>query len=132
MAGEASAFIDGFDHAFLISRDLDMLLSKRLSISMYTDSKQLFDAMTRGKHTSERRLMIEIMAVRQAYRKLEIAGVALVSGDTNPAEGLSKINDNGSLYNKMKTMVDSTPVSQWRQRTSTPMQTPQLISLAAA
>lgn len=97
MGGEVVAFIDGFDHAFAFVSDLEMLQRRRLSVFMYMDSKQLFDSMARGKHTSESRQIIEIMAARQAYRRLEIAGVALVRRDVNPADGLSKTNASGAL-----------------------------------
>lgn len=87
----------GFDHAFSIARDLEAMLGKAMLVYLYTDSKQLFDALTKGKQTTERRLMIEIMAARQAYRRFEIAAIGLVRGEDNPADGLSKVNDNGAL-----------------------------------
>lgn len=124
--------MDGFDHAVLRSRDLEMLLSKMLGVFMNTDSKQLFKAMTSIKHTTERRLLVKFMGARQAYRKVKIAEIALVCGDADPADSLTKINDNGALSNIMRTMVDSTPVSQWIQRTGAPMQAPPLINEAAA
>ena len=34
---------------------------------MYTDSKQPFDVTTREAHTTEKRLMVKIMAIREAY-----------------------------------------------------------------
>ena len=54
---------------------------------MYTDSKQLFDVITRAAHTTEKRFMVEIMAARETYNRYEISNVGLVPGDSNPADG---------------------------------------------
>lgn len=64
---------------------------------MFTDSKQLFDALTRRKQTTEKRLMIDIASAREAYKKFEIQAVGLIRGDQNPADGLTKDHDNGAL-----------------------------------
>lgn len=95
MGGEVAAFMEGFNHAFSIARDLQTMLGRSMKVYTITDSKQLFDALTKGKHTTERRLMIDIMAARQAYRRFEIAAIELIRGADNPADGLSKVKDNG-------------------------------------
>lgn len=120
MAGEVCAFMDGFDLGFAIAADLEMTLHRKLSMFMYTDSKQLFDAMTEGKHTAERRLMVDILAARQSYRRFEIEGVAVVPGDVSPADALSKAKGNDALDRLMATSVDETPVEQWIERDNLP------------
>lgn len=92
--GGFTTFMEGFDYSFSILKILEMLLSKKLSVFIYTDSKQLIRAMTKGNHTTKRRLIIKIMAAKQAYPKLKIAKLALASEHTNPADILSKVNDN--------------------------------------
>lgn len=76
------------------------------------DLKQLFDATTRGEHSTERRLMVDILAARQAYRRFEIEGVALIKVDVNLADALSKIKDNNSVYKIIANRIDPTPVQQ--------------------
>lgn len=56
LAGVVCAFMDALGHCFAISVDMEVLLGDRLSIVMYTDSKQLCNAMTKEKHTTKRRL----------------------------------------------------------------------------
>ena len=57
---------------------------------MYTDSKQLFDVVTRPAHTNRKRLLVKIMAVLEACNRYEILNVGLVPGDSNAADGLIK------------------------------------------
>lgn len=45
-------------------------------------------------HTIDKRLMVEIMAAREAYKRYEIFNVDLVPGDFNPTDGLTKLKIN--------------------------------------
>lgn len=119
MGGEVYAFADAFDKAFVIRKDMENTLGVKLPLHMFTDSKQLFDAMTKGQQTTEKRLMIDISAAREAYRKFDISRVGLVSTLHNPADGLSKIKDNGALRDLIITGRDSCPVQQWIVRDET-------------
>ena len=90
MAGEVFAFSAVFDQAYVTRHDLQVVLNTTIGLTMYTDSKQLFDVITKAAHTTEKSLMVEIMAAREAYNRHEISNVGLVSGDSNPADGLTK------------------------------------------
>lgn len=96
------------------------MLGSELPLDILTESKQLFDAMTKGQQTTENLLMIDISAVRQAYRKFEISQVGLVSTRHNPADGLTKVKGNGALEKMLSTEHDTCPVEQWiiRQHSS--------------
>lgn len=120
MGGETCALLDAFDAAFAVSADLKMALGRELYIAMFTDSKQLFDALVRGKRTTERRLMIEIHSVRQSYQSFEISRIGLVRGTDNPADGVSKIGHNGALDRLLDTQMDNTDVIEWIERTHRP------------
>lgn len=113
MAGEVCVFIDGFDLGFTMTADLELLLKHRLNIYIFTDSKQLFDAITKGMHNMERRLMVDILAARQSYRCFEIKDVALIKGDVNAADALLKIKGSDSLYKMMVSGIDSAIVEHW-------------------
>lgn len=97
MGEEVAAFMEGFDNAFSISRDLEAMLGHDVLVHMYTDSKQRFDALTREKYTTERRLMTEIVAARQEYHRLEIAATGPNRREDNPANGFNNVEDNGAL-----------------------------------
>lgn len=89
MDAEVYAIVEVFDAAYLIAEDLKMTHETGLNLFMYTDSLQLFVALTRGSAISERRLMIDILAPRQSYKRFEITGASHISDADNPANGLT-------------------------------------------
>lgn len=66
MAGEVDALTAAFDCAFIIKHDLEVIYGQRIPITLMTDSKQIFDVITKATHTTEKRLMIDIAARREA------------------------------------------------------------------
>lgn len=62
MAGEIYAFGEGFEKVFTIMFALQKIYQQAIPITMLTDSKQMFDAITKASHTTEKRLMIDITA----------------------------------------------------------------------
>lgn len=77
---------------------------------MLTVSKQLFDAIVKGRRTTERRQMIEIGSVEQSYRSFEIPHIDLVRGCDNPANEPSKTGHNGYLNRLIGPHFDNTKV----------------------
>ena len=73
MAGETYAFSDAFDQAYVMKRDLEALYDKNMPLMMFTDSKQLFDVLTKASYPTEKRLMIDIASVRESYNTFEIS-----------------------------------------------------------
>lgn len=97
MAAEVYAFVEAFDAAHLRATNMQRTYVKKFQLFMYTDSLQLSDSITRGRRTNERRLMIDILATRQSYKRYEISGVGYISGVNNPADGLTKLGHNKVL-----------------------------------
>lgn len=118
MGGETYAFMEAFDAVYSLKDDLAALLDRKLEIRMMTDSKQLFDAITRGRRTTERRLSIDITAARDAYQRFEIDTICLIAGEHNPADALSKIGGNDSLL-KVMDGIDRTPIVEQIVRETT-------------
>jgi hypothetical protein len=67
------AFADGFDAAYSLKHDLQTVQKRSVDILMYTDSLSLFDVITKSSTTAEKRLMIDVVVVREAYDRMEIA-----------------------------------------------------------
>ena len=65
LGGEIMAFSDAFDDAMDLRHQLEQALQQKLPLQMLTDSKSLFDVISKGSRTSERRLMIYMASVRE-------------------------------------------------------------------
>ena len=117
LGGEVYAFTDGFDCAFVIRHDLQKQYGRNIPLQMRTDSKQMFDVITKASHTSERRLMIDIAATREAYNANEVSNVGLLGSENNVADGLTKPKYCKALEALLRTGKDENPVEQWIIRT---------------
>ena len=124
MAGEVYAFADAFDAAYILKHDLERVYGQPLPLVMLTDSKQMFDVITRASHTTEKRLMIDVAAARDAYNKHEISNVGLVKSEDNIADGLTKPGLCMALDEVLRTGVDKNPVQQWIIRSSSTSASP--------
>jgi hypothetical protein len=113
MSAETLAFADGFDRAFTLRAELKRLTGKHIPLLMLTDSAGLFDAITRHRQTTEGRLMIDIYAAREAYRKREMDNIALIRSQHNVADALTKVPGNGALLAVLKQHSVDHPVEQY-------------------
>ena len=55
MSGEVIAFSDLFDVAVTLAEEIGMMLARKVPVQLLTDSKSLFDAVSKGSRTSEKR-----------------------------------------------------------------------------
>lgn len=113
MAGEVYAFTTAFDEAFVLRYDLEQLYGRRIPLSLFTDSKQLFDVVTKASHPTEKRLMVDVAAARQAYNRYDISNVGLIASEDNLADPLTKERGCLALETVLRTGTDRTPVVQW-------------------
>ncbi len=72
LGAETYAFVDAFDFEYRAKTDLGKLLDRRVSLPIFTDSKSGFDFITKCSQTQERRLMIGVQAVGDAYAVQDI------------------------------------------------------------
>ena len=72
MGGEVYALAEGFDTLLTSKNTLSQIYAKTIQITMLTESKPMFDVITKALHTAEKRLMIDIAASRKAYNCHEI------------------------------------------------------------
>lgn len=65
MAAESYAFIEWFDAVFVVAIDSTAIHIINFPIYTFTDSKQLFDAVTTGRQITEKRKNGKIVMYRQ-------------------------------------------------------------------
>lgn len=97
MAGEVIAFADMSDAAVTINKELSSILGHIVPLQLLTDSKCLFDVISKGSRTSEKRLMLDIAVAREQFRVSDVSDIGLVRSASNLADGLTKAMQQASL-----------------------------------
>ena len=113
LAAEIYAFEACLDYCITLRHDLHSIVSQRLKIQLFKDSKSLFDTITKLTTLSEKRLLIDISAIRESYRAGDLDDVAHLSSEYNLADCLTKDKESSFLTSLMETGKLSHPVNQW-------------------
>jgi hypothetical protein len=58
---------------YLVKTTLDLILNKDILLIIYTDSKSFYNCLVKLGITQEKRLIIDIISIREAYKRKEIA-----------------------------------------------------------
>ena len=78
----------------MIVRQLDIPLPPTV---VYTDSYSLYECLVKLGTTKEKRLMIDIIALRQSYERRELTEVQWINRQDNPADIMTKATLNKIL-----------------------------------
>lgn len=85
------ALSDAFDMEFTLKHESVSMLSFRISLSMMTDIKSLYNVITRVFTRAEERIMIDLWTVKNAYTSFDENDVALIRSNFNIADALTKL-----------------------------------------
>lgn len=91
----------------ILVKTLANLLQTNIPLILCTDSKSLYDCRVRLGTTQEKRLMIDVMSLRQAYERREVAEIKWIHGVNNPADSMTK----AKASNALKTLIDNNRVN---------------------
>ena len=100
LASELYAMSNGFDMAACIKATVELILDLTVPLTICTDSKSLYDCLVKLGTTQEKRLMVDLMCLRQSYERREIADIMWIDGDSNPADAMTKSNACSALQEK--------------------------------
>jgi len=113
MAGEVIAFSDMFDIAVTLAEEIRTTFERRVPLHLLTDSKALFDIISKGSRTSEKRMMLDIAAAREGFRDRVISDIGFVRSTHNLADGLTKPMQQAALQAVLKSGRLTTHAEQW-------------------
>lgn len=113
LGGEVCAIAEAFDAAYTLKYDLENILKRKIPLTMFTDSKSLFDVITKYSDTTEKRLQIDLSSIREGYNCQDISHIAFIRRQHNPADSLTKITNNLVLENILKYNFIDHPIEQW-------------------
>src|SRR6266480_3773063 len=75
LAAELYAMSHSFDKEIVIKTTIEKILNRSIPLIVYTDSKSLYDCLVKLGTINEKRLMIDLLYLRQSYERREIAEV---------------------------------------------------------
>ncbi|KAF2749253.1 hypothetical protein M011DRAFT_465695 [Sporormia fimetaria CBS 119925] len=101
LASEIYGMVNGFDMGIAIATTLRMIVERlglaEIPLIICTDSYSLYECLVKLGTTKEKRLMIDIMALRQSYERREITEIRWINGEDNPADAFTKASPNRAL-----------------------------------
>jgi hypothetical protein len=107
LASELYGMMTGFDSGMALSttlnRIMDCLAVPRIPVVICSDSRSLYECLVKLGTTDEKRLMIDIMSLRESYEKKEISEVRWIDGRDNPADACTKKTPNSALEQLIST-----------------------------
>jgi hypothetical protein len=106
----------GFDITVAIKSTVDKILQTNLPLALCTDSKSLYDCLVRLGTTQEKRRMIDVMCLRQAYERRQITEVKWIDGEANPADAMTKGKPYAALQRLINTNQVDIQAAGWVER----------------
>ena len=118
LGAELYAMAHGFDAAVALKSTIDAILLDKapLPLVLCTDSKSLFDCVVKLGTTQEKRLMVDLMCIRQSYERREVTEVRWIDGPSNPADAMTKKSPCAALQRLVDDNVVAMGVKQWVER----------------
>jgi hypothetical protein len=93
--------INNLDLVYITVATLKIITNQRnlpeIPIILYIDSKFLYKCIMKLGITKEKRLIINIMAIRQAYEKKELFEICYIDRQDNPIDTITKLLPNKVL-----------------------------------
>ena len=106
----------GFDTVAALKSTIETILRKAIPLTLCTDSKSLYDCLVKLGTTREKRLMIDLMCLRQAYERREVAEIKWIDGNSNPADAMTKSKPCQALKDLIDTNTVRLNVTGWVER----------------
>ena len=114
LGAEIYAFSQCLDFVIALSHDSPTIVQRKVKTVTFTDSKSLFDTITKLRTVSEKRLLIEIVSIGESYTNADLSNVAHISSKHNIVNVFTESKaEKTILCTTMKTRKHSNPISQW-------------------
>ncbi|KHJ34052.1 hypothetical protein EV44_g3926 [Erysiphe necator] len=110
----------GVDVAFALSTTLKEITEQlgfpNAPTIICTESFSLYECMVKLGTTKEKRLMIDVMAIRESYERRELSEIRWINGDDNPADAMTKVSPTKSLELLVNTNKLTVRMEGWVER----------------
>ena len=107
----------GFDIGAAIKMTIEKILEMDyLPITLCTDSYSLYKYLVKLGTMQKKRLMIDIMCLRQSYKRCEITEILWIDGSSNPADAMTKPRPCQALRDLVDSNMINLKTSSWVER----------------
>jgi uncharacterized protein (DUF2384 family) len=112
--------INDFDIESLIKLIIERILKLNniVSLILLTDSKSLYDCFVKLSTIAEKRLIIDLMCLRQSYERREIAEIKWTDENINSANAMTKSKFCNVLIRFIDINIIESKIIEWVERTS--------------
>jgi hypothetical protein len=117
LTAELYAMTHEFDADSVIKSIIQRILNIfSLSMILLTDSRWLYDCLVKLEITSEKRLMIDLMCLRQSYERRKITKIRWIDENTNSVDAMTKVNSCQTLTKLIDTNIIDLRTTAWVKR----------------
>jgi hypothetical protein len=103
LASKLYTIAHGFDISAAIKATVKLQLNISLLLILCTNSKLIYKCLIKLGTTQEKRLIINIIYLRQLYKRRKIAKVKWIDEDSNPADAITKNKPSSALKQLINT-----------------------------
>jgi hypothetical protein len=116
LAAELYALAHDFDLDVALKATLSAILDRFVSFVLCTDFKSLYDCLVKLDTIQKKRLMIDVMSLRQSYERREITKIKWIHDINNSIDFIIK----SKAFTTLKTLIDintiNMNISEWIER----------------
>lgn len=123
MSAELLALVNEYDEAFYVKYNLCEVMACDIPLDFVVDSRTTFSCVAKNAHTLEKRLQIDVAAIRESlFTNKKIRTIGWIPGKRNYADGLTRseiLPCDHPLLALMRTNKLQSTVTGWTENYST-------------
>ncbi len=116
LAAELYALVHDFDLDVVLKATLSAILDRFVFLVLCTDFKSLYDCLVKLDTTQKKRLMIDVMSLRQSYERRKITKIKWIHDINNSIDFMIKSKG----FTILKTLIDintiNMNINEWIER----------------
>lgn len=97
MASELYAAAYSYDYATTVRQTINKILERQVEVTLYTDSESLIDGFVDFGTKTEKRLLIDLRMIREAYEQGELTEIVWMPWEQNAVDAMTKENHLAAL-----------------------------------
>jgi hypothetical protein len=113
---ELYAMTHEFDADSVIKSIIERILNIFLSMILLIDSRSFYDCLVKLEITSKKRLMIDLMCLRQSYERRKITKIRWIDEESNSVDVMTKSNSYQALSRMIDTNIIDLRTTEWVKR----------------